>query len=205
MKNFDQMLEILATTYPDPTTELEHDSPFQLLIATILSAQCTDKRVNIITRQLFADHPTLEEMATLSVTELEEYIKTAGLWKAKAKNIKMTCELLLTEFKGEIPKTREELMSLPGVGRKTANVVLSNAFRIPALAVDTHVHRVANRLGMAKSKNVDQTEKQLMEIIPKALWNDAHHWLILHGRRICKARNPLCQSCPLAEICPDKR
>lgn len=205
MNKTEIMIGILSKTYPNPTTELEHDTPFQLLIATILSAQCTDKRVNIITKKLFANCPTVTDMAQLSISELEEYIKTAGLWKAKAKNIKMTCELLLTEFNGEIPKTREELMSLPGVGRKTANVVLSNAFRIPALAVDTHVHRVANRLGMVKSKNVDQTEKQLMEIIPKALWNDAHHWLILHGRRICKARNPLCQSCPLAEICPDKR
>jgi len=196
------ILKILAETYPNPKTELNHDTPFQLLIATILSAQCTDKQVNLITSKLFADHPTLESMAALSVEEIEDYIRTAGLWKNKARNIKETCQILLEKYNGEVPKTREELMELPGVGRKTANVVLANAFRIPAFAVDTHVHRVANRLALVNSNNVDQTERQLMEIVPKSDWLDAHHWLILHGRRVCKARNPECHLCPLNQLCP---
>lgn len=202
MNSHKQILKILAKTYPNPTTELNHDSPFQLLIATILSAQCTDKRVNIITSKLFHDHPTLISMDTVPLKDLEEYIKTAGLWKSKAKNIKKTCRILMEKHHGEVPKTREELMELPGVGRKTANVVLANAFQIPTIAVDTHVQRVANRLGLVKSKNPVQTENQLMQVIPKQDWINAHHWLILHGRRVCKARTPLCHLCPLLEHCP---
>ncbi|HHT36961.1 MAG: endonuclease III [Candidatus Wallacebacter cryptica] len=197
----DEILEILAQLYPNPTTELEHETPFQLLIATILSAQCTDQRVNIITRKLFADHPTVESLEQLSIQEIESYIRTAGLWQTKAKNIKRTCEILIDNYNGEVPRTREELMKLPGVGRKTANVVLANAFNVPAFPVDTHVHRVANRLGLAASSNPNQTEEQLTALIPEEYWKDAHHWLILHGRRVCSARKPNCEECPLAHLC----
>lgn len=199
-----QILQILAKSYPNPQTALKHSSPFQLLIATILSAQCTDKRVNIITRDLFAKYPTVEDFNCLSIIELEELIKTAGLWRTKAKNIKQACKLIIDDFNGIVPKTRTELMQLPGVGRKTANVILANAFGIPAFAVDTHVHRVANRLGLASSKNVENTERQLMAAIPQKLWIDAHHWLIFHGRNICKAKQPLCDKCPLSKVCQYK-
>lgn len=204
MQNYKEISTILAVTYPNPTTELEHESPFQLLIATILSAQCTDKRVNIITSKLFSDCPTVWDIDLLSLEEVQDYIRTAGLWQTKAKNIKQTCRLLIENFAGAVPSTREELMTLPGVGRKTANVVLANAFNIPAFAVDTHVQRVSNRLGLVDSKTPEQTEQQLMIVFPEELWNHAHHWLILHGRRICKARNPLCDQCPVAPYCPNK-
>lgn len=196
------LIELLTTTNQILVTALEYNTPFQLLIATILSAQCTDKRVNLITKELFQDYPTLEDLDELPLAKLEEYIKSAGLWKTKAKNIKRTCRILLETFKGEVPKTRDELMQLPGVGRKTANVVLANAFNIPAFPVDTHVHRVSNRLGLASSKNPEQTEQQLMQVFPKLLWNQVHHWLINHGRQICSARNPQCPICPMAHICP---
>jgi len=197
-----EMIAILQSAYPNAQTELEYQTPFQLLIATMLSAQCTDQRVNMITRRLFQDHPTVSDMARLSISELEAYIRSAGLWQTKARNIKKACAILLDRFNGEVPQTRDELMQLPGVGRKTANVVLANAFNQPAFAVDTHVHRVANRLGLAKSKNPEQTEHQLMQVVPEPLWKDAHHWLILHGRRVCHARKPECDRCPLAHLCP---
>lgn len=197
-----EILGILATTYPNPTTELRHESPFQLLIATILSAQCTDERVNIITAKLFHDHPTVESMAELQVDEIGEYIKSAGLWQSKARNIHATCGEILHRHGGQVPRTMEELTALPGVGRKTANVVMSVAFGIPAIAVDTHVFRVANRLGLAHARTPEQTEQQLMTTIPEENWSDAHHWLIYHGRRVCKARKPLCDQCPLQHLCP---
>lgn len=197
----DQIIELLAKTNFELTTTLKHNSPFQLLIATILSAQCTDKRVNIITEKLFADHPTVEAIDQLPLEELEAYIKSAGLWRIKARNIKQTCRMLINVFHGKVPKTRDELMRLPGVGRKTANVVLANAFNIPAFPVDTHVHRVANRLGLVNSKTSIQTESQLMNIIPYNHWNDAHHWLINHGRQVCQARRPLCNKCILTDHC----
>ncbi|HHX02069.1 MAG TPA: endonuclease III [Firmicutes bacterium] len=196
-----EILTALKAAYPNAQTELEYRTPFQLLIATILSAQCTDQRVNIITRRLFHDHPGVEDIARLSIAELEAYIRSAGLWQTKARNIMKTCRILIERFGGEVPQTREELMQLPGVGRKTANVVLANAFDVPAFAVDTHVHRVANRLGLAKSKNPEQTEQQLMQAFPEHLWKDAHHWLIQHGRRLCHARKPQCGRCPLANLC----
>lgn len=199
------ILDILESTYPDPTTELNHESPFQLLIATILSAQCTDERVNIITKEFFRDHPTVESMAQLRVEEIGDYIKSAGLWQTKARNIYATCRKILQEHNGQVPCTMEELTALPGVGRKTANVVLSVAFGIPAIAVDTHVFRVANRLGMAEANTPEQTEKQLMGTIPQEKWSDAHHWLIFHGRRVCKARKPLCDQCPLQHLCPSSQ
>lgn len=195
------ILEILESLYPNPTTALIHSNPYELLVATILSAQCTDERVNMITPALFVAYPTPQDLAEASFAEVASYIKTAGLWQTKTRNLIKTAQLLVTEHGGQVPKTRKELEALPGVGRKTASVVLANAFGIPAIAVDTHVFRVANRLGLAKATTTYQTELQLMEVIPQEKWIDAHHWLILHGRALCKARKPQCQNCPLKPHC----
>lgn len=192
----------LAEMFPDARCELNHETPFELLIATILSAQCTDKRVNMITERLFAKYNTPEAIVSLSQEELEELIRDCGLFRSKAKNILATCRILLEQYGGEVPQTLEELVKLPGVGRKTANVVISNAFGVPAIAVDTHVFRVANRLGLAKSDNVDEVEQQLMRRLPKSQWTQAHHQLIFLGRYHCTARNPKCEGCPLLEFCP---
>lgn len=197
-----KVLEILAATYPQAKTALKHSNPFELLIATILSAQCTDERVNKVTAQLFAHFKTPQELAQLTQEELAEYIKECGLYKNKSKNIIATCKILVEKYHGQVPDTLEELMELPGVGRKTANVVLSNAFGQDAIAVDTHVFRVANRLGLACAQDPLQTELQLQKNIEKKLWSRAHHWLIYHGRQICKARKPNCPQCPLESLCP---
>jgi endonuclease-3 len=197
----DQILDTLYQMYPDAHCELNYTTPFELLIATILSAQCTDKRVNEITGPLFQKFNKPEHFIHLTQEELEEHIKGLGLYKNKSKNILETCRILYEKYNGEVPQTHAELEALPGVGRKTANVVLSNAFGVPAIAVDTHVFRVANRLGLAKSDNVDEVERQLMKRIPREKWSDAHHWLIWHGRRVCAARNPKCDVCPLREMC----
>lgn len=197
-----QVLELLSKVYPDAHCQLNFKTPFQLLIATILSAQSTDEQVNRMTAIFFADYPSLERMAELSVKQIEEYIKGVGLYRNKAKYIAATCRLLLDEYGGSVPATREELMKLPGVGRKTANVVLANAFHIPALAVDTHVYRVSKRLGLASGNTPDKVEAELTALLPREDWLQAHHWLIWHGRRQCFARRPQCQSCSLAEICP---
>lgn len=196
------ILQILERTYPNAVTALEYQTPFQLLIATILSAQCTDVRVNIITKGLFKKAGTPRKLAKFTLEELEEEIKSCGLYHSKAKNILTTTQILLEMYNGEVPPDREKLEALPGVGRKTANVVLSNAFDIPAIAVDTHVFRVANRLGLARAKTPLETEKQLMKAIPKEQWSTAHHWLILHGRAICKAQRPLHEQCPVKDYCP---
>ncbi len=200
-EELDLMIEIFEKKYPETETELVHSSPFELLIATILSAQCTDVRVNIVTEKMFKELNTPEDFAALTPEELSPYIKTCGLYKTKSKNIVNACKLLISEFNGIVPQTHKELMSLPGVGRKTANVVLSNAFNIPAIAVDTHVFRVTNRIGIVNADDVLKTEKQLMDRLPSEIWSDAHHWFIYHGRRVCKARNPLCENCELNEIC----
>ena len=200
-EEMDEVIGILLKTYPDATVELEHSSTFELLIATILSAQCTDVRVNKITRELFKDYNTPEDFIQLTEEELGEKIKSCGFYKVKSKNILATSRIILEEFNGEVPSTMEELITLPGVGRKTANVVLSNAFGVPAIAVDTHVFRVSNRIGLACSKNVLDTEKDLMNNIEKNMWSKAHHLLIFHGRRICKARKPLCEKCPVKDYC----
>jgi endonuclease-3 len=197
----EQILDTLQQMYPDAHCELNYTTPFELLVATILSAQCTDKRVNEITGPLFQKYNKPEHYIHLTQEELEEHIKGLGLYKNKSKNILETCRILYEKYNGEVPQTHAELEALPGVGRKTANVVLSNAFGIPAIAVDTHVFRVANRLGLAKSDNVDEVERQLMKRIPKEKWSAAHHWLIWHGRRVCSARNPQCGQCPLREMC----
>lgn len=195
------VIEKLLEEFPDAKAELVHNNTFELLIATILSAQCTDVRVNIITKELFKNLKTPEDYIKLSQKELGERIKTCGLYNTKSKNILETCNLLIENYDGEVPGTLEELITLPGVGRKTANVVLSNAFNVPAIAVDTHVFRVSNRIGIANSPNVLGTEKQLMENIEKDMWSKGHHVFIFHGRRICKARNPLCDICPVREHC----
>ena len=196
-----KILQILEETYGDTTTALEYNTPFQLLISTILSAQSTDVRVNIVTKELFKKYPDAQAIAALNIEELEEWIKSIGLFKTKAKNILATSKILAESYKKDIPDTREELQKLPGVGRKTANVVLSIAKNVPAIAVDTHVFRVSNRLGLARANDVLKTENQLMKNIPENKWSDAHHWLIWHGRKICKAQNPLCNECPLFIYC----
>lgn len=183
-----RILETLKETYPDAKCELNHESPFQLLVATILSAQTTDKKVNSVTETLFRDYPDLDSFLTLTNDKLEERIREIGLYRSKAKNIITMCNQLKEKFNGEVPKTMEELTSLAGAGRKTANVVLSNAFNIPSIAVDTHVFRVSNRLGLADSDNVLEVEKQLQKELPKREWSLTHHLLIFHGRYCCLDR-----------------
>lgn len=200
-KRTKEILDILKETYPDAKCELNYNSPFQLLVATILSAQSTDKKVNEITETLFKDYPDLDAFLTLTNDELEERIKQIGLYRNKSKNIILMCRQLKEKFNGEVPKTMEGIMSLAGAGRKTANVVLSNAFGVPSIAVDTHVFRVSNRLDLAKSDNVLEVERQLQKEIPKEEWSHTHHLLIFHGRRCCKAKKPECFRCPLNHIC----
>lgn len=189
------------TVNPHPTTELEYSSPFELLIAVILSAQATDVSVNKATRKLFSVANTAESIYALGVDGLMPYIQTIGLYRAKAKNVIETCRLLLAEHDGKVPCTREALQALPGVGRKTANVVLNTAFGQPTIAVDTHIFRVSNRTGLAPGKSVEEVERKLLKIIPKEFIHDAHHWLVLHGRYTCTARNPQCWNCLIADLC----
>lgn len=196
-----EVLAGLKRLYPQAGPQLHSETPFEMLVATILSAQCTDVRVNQVTGELFPVFNTPEAFAALSEEELIPYIKTCGLFRAKSKNIIAMSRDLLLRFGGQVPRTLEELTSLAGVGRKTANVVLANAFGVPAIAVDTHVFRVANRLGLAKAKDVHNTERQLMERIPREQWGLAHHLIIFHGRNICHARGPKCGECPLTGVC----
>lgn len=197
----DSVLDGLAAQHPDAAPELVFSNPYELLIATILSAQCTDKQVNKTTPALFAAYPGPKEMAKAEPEEIEGYIHSCGFYHNKAKNIVSACRDIVERFGGEVPSDREGLESLAGVGRKTANVVLSNAFGVPAIAVDTHVFRVSNRIGLADAGTVEATEKQLMENIPEDKWSIAHHWLIFHGRRVCSARNPKCGECMIRELC----
>ncbi len=200
------MFETLRAANPHPTTELEYATPFQLLVAVILSAQATDKGVNLATRRLFPVAGTPAAIAALGEEGLGEYVRSIGLWRAKAKNIIATCRLLVEQHGGEVPRDREALEALPGVGRKTANVVLNTAFGEPTMAVDTHIFRVANRTGLAPGRNVREVEDRLLRNVPKEFLKDAHHWLILHGRYVCKARKPDCAACAIAAFCvyPDK-
>ena len=198
------ILATLHEMYPDARPELNFTNPYETLVATMLSAQCTDKQVNKVTPAVFARYPDAASMAAASVEDLYPMVKSCG-FKSKAGNIIEACRLIVARHGGEIPGTMEELTALPGVGRKTANVVLANAFHVPALAVDTHVFRVSNRLGLADAKTVEETEKQLMRAIPKKDWCDAHHWLIWHGRRVCKAQHPLCGECALRPLCKTAR
>lgn len=195
------VIDTLEKIYPDAKAELNFKTPFELLIATILSAQCTDVRVNIVTNVLFQHVAGPQDIVEMSLNELIEFIRTCGLYQTKAKNIKATCEILVKTYNSEVPSERDLLIKLPGVGRKTANVVISNAFGEPAIAVDTHVFRVSNRLGLAHADTVFETEKQLMKRIPKQRWSRTHHTLIFHGRRQCKARKPLCESCLVNSLC----
>ncbi len=191
---------------PKPTTELKYRSPFQLLIAVILSAQATDKSVNQATRALFRDAGTPRKMLDLRESGLKKYIKTIGLFNTKAKNIIKTCRILLEQHGGRVPRERAALEALPGVGRKTANVILNTAFGEPTIAVDTHIFRVSNRTGLAPGKNVVEVENKLLKVVPDEFKQDAHHWLILHGRYTCIARKPRCGSCVIEDLCeyPDK-
>lgn len=200
----EKQLEILEETYRGAKPELHFSNPFELLIAVILSAQCTDKRVNITTARLFKKAATPAAIVALGISGLEEEIKDCGLFRNKAKNIMATCRMLVEEFGGEVPSDYDTLLKLPGVGRKTANVVTSVAFGRPAIAVDTHVFRIANRLKLAVGETPLAVEKGLMKVIPREKWSAAHHWLIYHGRRVCKANRPLCSECPLVDVCPSR-
>ncbi|HWR08670.1 endonuclease III [Sporomusa sp.] len=196
------MLERLEQCYKDTTTALTYSTPFELMIAVILSAQCTDIRVNIITARMFPRYNTPEKILELGQLGLEAEIHDCGLFRSKAKNILATCEKLCREYGGQVPDKFEDLVQLPGVGRKTANVLLSQLFGVPAIAVDTHVFRVANRLKLAIGDTPLAVEQGLMRAIPREQWSDAHHWLIWHGRKVCKAAKPLCPTCPLSDLCP---
>ena len=200
-KEAKEVIRILEETFPDAKAELDFTNPFELLIATILSAQCTDVRVNKTTAVLFKELKSPMDYIKLTEAELGERIKSCGFYNTKSKSILATCRILIDKHDGIVPDNMEDLIQLPGVGRKTANVVLSNAFGVPAIAVDTHVFRVSNRIGLAKSDNVEDTEEDLMGIINKNMWSKAHHLLIFQGRRICKARKPMCDQCPLTDYC----
>ena len=191
----------LKAQRPEPRTELNYQSAFQLLIAVLLSAQATDVIVNKATAGLFAAAPTAAAMAQLTLDEIKNYIRSIGLYNAKAENIVKTCQILLTQYNGEVPAERAALEALPGVGRKTANVILNTAFGQPTMAVDTHIFRVGNRTGLAIGKTVLAVEKQLLAVIPAPYLIDAHHWLILHGRYCCTARKPKCYQCVVADVC----
>ncbi|MDR0578145.1 MAG: endonuclease III [Candidatus Accumulibacter sp.] len=201
------LFECLKTANPAPTTELEYATPFQLLIAVILSAQATDKSVNAATRRLFADAPTPRAMLDLGEETLAGCIRHIGLYRAKSKNVIETCRLLLERHGSEVPRDRAALEALPGVGRKTANVVLNTAFGEPTIAVDTHIFRVANRTGLAPGKTPLAVELALLKAVPATYRKNAHHWLILHGRYVCKARKPECGCCAISDFCeyPDKK
>ena len=196
-----EMLGRLEEMYPEAKAELVFSNPYEMLVATMLSAQCTDKQVNKVTPAVFARYPDASSMAEAQVEELYPMVKSCG-FKSKAGNIIAACRIIREEHGGQVPDTREALTRLPGVGRKTANVVLSNAFGIPAFAVDTHVFRVSNRLGLCKADTVEETERQMTRLIPEEKWGQAHHWLIWHGRRVCKAQRPLCEECGLRDLCP---
>ncbi|MBE5818364.1 MAG: endonuclease III [Clostridiales bacterium] len=194
-------LNLLSQLYADAKPALVFNNEFELLVSVILSAQCTDVRVNLVTKKLFADYSTPSAIAQMDISLLEEYIKSCGLYKNKAKNIKEASIMLCERFGGKVPSTREELMQLPGVGRKTANVVLSVAFGKPAFAVDTHVFRVSNRIGLANGKTPDEVEAQVTALLPEELWGKAHHWLIYHGRKVCHSQKPDCAGCQLKAHC----
>ena len=200
-----EMFSRLQAQNPKPSTELVYNSPFELLIAVILSAQATDVSVNKATLKLYAVANTPQAILDLGLDGLKDYIKTIGLYNTKAANMIKTCHILVEQHQGQVPENRESLEALAGVGRKTANVVLNTAFGWPTIAVDTHIFRIANRLGLAQSNTVEGVEKQLLACIPDEFKLDAHHWLILHGRYVCTARKPQCASCLLADLCPSAK
>lgn len=194
------ILQTLATLYPDAKPELHFANPYQTLVAVMLSAQSTDVQVNKVTPVLFARYPDIAAMAAANVEDVFPIVRSCG-FRSKAGNIVEACRLILLQHGGQVPNSLEKLVALPGVGRKTANVVIANAFGVPAIAVDTHVFRVSNRTGLATAPNVEETERQLMRVIPKRDWIAAHHWLIFHGRRVCHARKPACTDCALLRDC----
>ena len=194
--------EILENVYQGTKGALRFDNPFELLVAVVLSAQSTDKRVNVITERLFPLYSTPEKFAQLNQEQLEYLIRDCGLFRMKAKNLLATSQILLEEYGGEVPRTMDELVKLPGVGRKSANVILSQAFGLPGFAVDTHVMRVSHRLGLSKGKTPEVVEKEITKTVIPELWGEAHHWLIWHGRLVCSARKPKCDECQLMEVCP---
>ena len=200
-----EIFERLRALNPHPATELEYSTPFELLVAVILSAQATDRSVNVATRRLFKDANTPAAVLALGVEGLSAYVRSIGLYQGKTKNIIATCRRLLDEHGGRVPDRREDLEALPGVGHKTANVILNTAFGQPTIAVDTHLFRVANRTGLAPGKTVREVEDRLMRRVPAEFLHDAHHWLILHGRYVCKARHPDCPACPIADLCEYKQ
>ncbi|MBU0687876.1 MAG: endonuclease III [Gammaproteobacteria bacterium] len=195
----------LQAANPHPTTELEHQSDFELLVAVVLSAQATDKSVNIATRELFPVANTPAKILALGEDGLREYVQRIGLYQTKSKHIIQMCRILLDQHDGQVPQTREALEALPGVGRKTANVILNTAFGQPTIAVDTHIFRISNRIGLAPGKDVVEVEKKLMKFVPKEFMQDAHHWLILHGRYVCIARKPKCGECCILDLCEFKK
>ena len=195
-----RILDKLEEMYPEAKAELVFSNPYEMLVATMLSAQCTDKQVNKVTPAVFERWPDANAMAEAKVEELFPMVKSCG-FKSKAGNIIAACRIIKEQHGGQVPDTMEALTALPGVGRKTANVVMFNAFGIPAFAVDTHVFRVSNRLGLCKADTVEETERQMTKLIPKENWGRAHHWLIWHGRKLCKAQRPLCEECELSELC----
>ncbi len=205
-KKINEIFRRLKKANPAPTTELKYRTPFQLLIAVILSAQTTDRSVNQATRELFKVAPTPQKMLALGEAGLKRYIRTIGLFNTKARNIIKTCRILLDKYNGRVPRDRKALEALPGVGRKTANVILNTAFGEPTIAVDTHIFRVANRTGLAPGKTPLAVERALLRVVPEQYRKDAHHWLILHGRYTCLARKPRCGSCVIEDLCeyPDK-
>ncbi len=198
------ILACLEETYAGTATALKYNTPFELLVAVILSAQCTDERVNKVTQRIFPKYNQPQKLAELSQEEMENLIRDCGLFRSKAKNILATCRKLLQEYNGKLPDNVKDLMGLPGVGKKTANVIVNIIFGIPAIAVDTHVFRVSHRLGLSDGKDPEAVEKDLMRVIPKEKWGEAHHWLIWHGRLVCKARRPLCSECNLYDLCKSK-
>ena len=197
----EEVFRRLSSLNPEPATELHYRNPFELLVAVVLSAQATDKSVNLATPRLFQAAGSPAAMLALGQDGLEEYIKTIGLYRTKAKNLLAACRLLVERHGGEVPSNREALENLPGVGRKTANVILNSAFGEPTIAVDTHIFRVANRTGLAPGKNVVEVENKLLKFVPEQYRRHAHHWLILHGRYVCKARKPDCPTCPIRDLC----
>ena len=200
-ERFTLILEELERLYPDAKHALHFANPYQLLVAVILSAQCTDVKVNMVTPALFERYPDAAALSQAQISDVEQLIKTCGLYHNKAKNLVETAKILVSSYGGEVPAEHEQLTQLPGVGRKTANVVMSCAFGMDAIAVDTHVFRVSNRLGLADAGDVLKTERQLMVNIPKEKWSRAHHFIIFHGRRVCAARKPACESCTLSALC----
>lgn len=200
-----EIIEILKNTYKDPKCELNFSSPFELLVAVVLSAQCTDKRVNMVTSELFKNYNTAQAINNMDQSKLEEIIRPCGFFHNKAKSLKSLSKDIVERFNGQFPKTKDELKSLAGVGEKTANVVISLVYNEPAIAVDTHVFRVSNRLGLANATTVEKTQKQLEQVIEKDYWSKAHYALVLHGRYVCKAIKPKCEECAFKNVCKERQ